>query len=415
MISLGTYDPSVGKSGLAQYQARVQAMTGATVLAEWKSQLRDEGRWVDYKPVGAGEPMSVTELQQFLRGAGFLPFAAIDGICGYRTAAAIFLFQEYVRTVENKPEIGFPDGLCGKNTFGHVRRWQADTMRADWADFSSTRPSPEHARMTRLLDAAKLHYLQNPGATLGRVNAAAACDSLKVQDWDFNPAKVHLVGVRRRKSTGDSQSLDDPFKLLIGGSVFTFFGSTEPGGKAASEPRYPFLVPGQHRYRLGWHMQSNRDKIFRALKPAGNGVWVQRTAGMIPTDAELQGPLDGPNNSINVHWGGGGLGDNASWSHGCQVIAGRSYGNHRGEVIDCMPFAAPGYAGLGAKDAKGNVLNKGAYTVLENLIAALSGEILDDNIIRYTLLTESDLALDGEQLASQTVDLLDQMRQTRTA
>ena len=409
MISLGTHDPSVTPGDLAQYQQRVRALTGATALTEWNNQLRGEGRWVDYQVRGAGDALTVVELQRFLRSAGFLPFGTENGICGYRMAAAILLFQEYVRTVERRPEIGFPDGVCGPGTFGHIRRWQGAGLRADWTDFSGKHPSPEHARLTRLLDAAKAQYLATPGATLRQVNAATDCDTLKVPAWDFDPEKVHLVGVRRLKAAGSSQSLNDPFKLLIRGSVFTFFGSTEPGGKADTEARYPFLVPGQHRYRLGWHMQSNSIKIFRALKPAGKGVWVQRAASLNPTDAELEGPLDGPNNSINVHWGGNGLSDSASWSHGCQVIAGRSYSNHHGSVVDCKPFAAPGYAGLGTKDGQGNFLNKGAYTVLESLIAALSGEDPDDNIIRYTLLTEADLALDNDQFSTQTAALLNQM------
>ena len=69
--------------------------------------------------------MKVAELQQFLPDAGFLPFAKIDGICGYRTAAAIFLFQEYIRTIEGRSEIGFPDGRFGNLFLQNVRHWDA--------------------------------------------------------------------------------------------------------------------------------------------------------------------------------------------------------------------------------------------------------------------------------------------------
>jgi peptidoglycan hydrolase-like protein with peptidoglycan-binding domain len=410
MIALGTYDPTVSKTDRDAYQALVRTQTGVYPLEEWKTQLRDEGRWVGYTPLPAGEAMTVAELQRFLTEAGFRASATDNGICGYRTAAAIFLFQEYVRTVEGISAIGYPDGRFGKVTLSHVQRWQAAGLRADWTALSPAEPSPEHAQLIRLLNAAKARCTENPGATLSKVNAAPACATRKVADWDFDPAKIHLVGVRRRRSAGAVQNLDDPFKLLIRGLVFTFYGSTEPGTKTDDAAKYPYLVPGQHRYRLGWHHQSNKVKIFRALKPVGDGVWVQRANKLIATDAELEGPLDGPNNSINIHWGGGGADDRASWSAGCQVIAGKSYSNHHGQVIDCEPFAAAGYAGLGANDGRGNYLSKGAVTMMENLVAAFSGSGADDRVVHYTLLTEDDLALEGEQFASQTLDLLQQLR-----
>ncbi len=411
MISLGTCDPSVTQNDLAAYRARVKKMTGIVTLSAWDSQLRDEGKWVDYTTLAAGEPMKVAELQQFLRDAGFRPFGETNGICGYRTTAAIFLFQEYVRTIEGQADIGYPDGRFGKLSFAHVKRWQAGKLRADWADNSGANPSPEHAQMMKLLNAAKAHYLSSPGSTQSKANAAGACDTVRVADWDFDPAKIHIVGIRRRKAAAAVQNLDDPFKLLIHGQVFTFFGSTEPGTKEGSEPKYPYLVPGQHRYRLGWHHQGDEAKIFQALKPLSMGVLVQRSAGLIATDAELQGPLDPRfNQSINVHWGGGGASDSAAWSAGCQVVAGKSYSNHHAKVIDCSAFAANNYVGLGADNTKGVYQNKGAYTMLVSLVSALSGENADDNLIRYTLLTEPDLSLDGEQFASQTVDLLQQLR-----
>ena len=410
MISLGTHDQTVSNSDLAKYREYLKKLTNAVALDHWNHQLRDEGKWVDFKPLNSTEMMKVEELQQFLRDAGFLPYARIDGICGYRTAAAIFLFQEYVRTIEGKSEIGFPDGRFGSVSLQHVRRWQANQDKADWTAFSSANPSPEYVQVMNLLQAAKSHYLEKPSATLIKVNAASTCDTVKVADWDFDPDKMHLIGIRRRKASqaGAAQSLDDVYKLLIRGVVFTFFGSTEPGTKDAS--LYPFLVPGQHRYRFGWHKQSDQTKIFHALRPLGRGVWVQRSAHLIPTDADLNGPLDGPNPTINVHWGGEGLTDSAAWSAGCQVIAGKSYSNHHGKVIDCSPFAATNYSGLGEEDAKGVYLTKGAYTVLENLVAAFSGANPDDNIVRYTLLNESDLKFSPEIYAEQTLDLLQQMK-----
>lgn len=409
MISLGTYDETVSKEALAEYQKYVIEITQATALAQWKQHLREEGKWVEYSQRNADDEITVKELQQFLRDADFLPFAKIDGICGYRTAGAIFLFQEYIRTVEGKTEIGFPDGKFGKVSLSHVRRWQANNQKADWSAFSGTNPSPEYQQWMKLLAAYKAQCLENPSATLKKVNAAGTCDTLKVADWDFDPAKIHLIGIRHRKSPqAGAQSLDDVYKLLIHGVVFTFYGSTEPGTKEGS--KYPFLVPGQHRYRFGLHKQSDQIKVFHALRPLGKGVWVQRSANLIPTDADLSGPLDGPNQTINVHWGGEGLTDSAAWSAGCQVIAGKSYINHHGKVIDCSQFAASGYAGLGAKDAKGVYLSKGAYSVLEDLVAAFSGANPDDNIVRYTLLNEADLALNPEISLNQIRESLQQLK-----
>ena len=120
MISLGTFDENVTKSDLAKYQDYVKTITNAVALPEWKNQLREEGKWVEYTQINSADEMKVAELQQFLHDAGFLPFAKIDGICGYRTAAGIFLFQEYIRTIEGISEIGFPDGKFGKVSLQHA-------------------------------------------------------------------------------------------------------------------------------------------------------------------------------------------------------------------------------------------------------------------------------------------------------
>jgi hypothetical protein len=396
MISLGTFDIDVSADELAAYKKRVKELTHATALAQWNKQLREEGKWVDYQPLNPGDQMKVADLQQFLRDMGFLPFAKIDGICGYRTRAGIFLFQEYVRTIEGKSEIGFPDGKFGSVSLQQVRRWQTNQQKADWTAFSSANPSAEYTQWINLLKAAKAHYLAKPSPTMQKVMTASSCDTIKLNDWDFASDKIHLIGIRRRKQPqpGAKQSLDDAYVLLIRGNVFKFYGSTEPGTKVASQ--YPFLVPGQHRYRFGWHKQSDAIKVFQALRPLGKGVWVQRSANLIPTEAELSGPLNGPNDTINIHWGGEGLSDSAAWSAGCQVIAGKSYINHHGMVIDCSKFAARGYEGLGEKDAADVYQSKGAYTILEHLVAAFSGAKPDDNVVYYTLLTEADLTFNPE-------------------
>jgi hypothetical protein len=357
----------------------------------------------------------VSDLQRFLKGAGFFPYGKIDGICGYRTTSAIRLFQEYVRTVEGNNAIGYPDGRFGSVSLEHVKRWQANNQKADWSAFSAASPSPEHALWMALLKKVKEHYLANPSETLQQVNNAPPCDTVKVANWDLDPNKIHLIGIRHRKEAqpGDAkQVLDDVFILLIQGLAFKFYGSTEPGTKIAEQ--YPFLVPGQHRYRFGWHHLSEMEKVFLALRPVGKGVLVQRSKNIIPTDADLSGPLDVPNTDINIHWSGG-VTENAGWSAGCQVITGRSYFNHKNQPINCSAFSASAplskdaYANLGQKIA-GVYRTKGAYSVLEDLVAALSGADKDDSIVRYTLLLEQDLMLHPEVGAGRAREILAQLK-----
>jgi hypothetical protein len=113
------------------------------------------------------------------------------------------------------------------------------------------------------------------------------------------------------------------------------------------------------------------------------------------TDADLARKLE-PNITINVHWGGEGLFNVGSWSVGCQVIVGKGYINHNDTMINCSEYAATKYGELGAKNDKGVYQTKGAYNVLTDLVAALSGADKDDNIVRYMLIYERDLALNPE-------------------
>ncbi|MCB0290705.1 MAG: hypothetical protein KDH97_10660, partial [Calditrichaeota bacterium] len=55
-------------------------------------------------------------------------------------------------------------------------------------------------------------------------------------------------------------------------------------------------------------------------------------------------------------------------------------------------YAAVNSGGLG-KYVNGNYQTKGAYTVLSDVVAALSGS---ENIVRYMLITEEDLAMSPE-------------------
>ncbi len=410
MITLGNFDSNIETAALEEYKNLVKTLT-VVAGGQWNNKLRDEAGWADFQPLAAGNEMKVAEVQQFLKDAGFFPHGKTDGICGYRTTSAIRLFQEYLRTVEGRTEIGYPDGKFGKVSLGEARRWQANNQKADWAGFSTANPSPEYAQWMALLQKVKEHYLATPSDLLKKVNAfAQPCDTVKVANWDFDPNKIHLVGIRHRKEAqaGDGeQVLDDVFILLIQGAAFKFYGSTEPGTKEAD--KYPFLVQGQHRYRFGWHKVGDMEKVYHALRPVGKGVLVLRSAHRIPTDADLSGKLDSPNNVINIHWGGKGLSNNAGWSAGCQVIAGKSYINHRDQPIDCSKFAAVNYGQLGDK-IEGVYQTKGAYTVLEDLVAALSGAVKDDNVVLYTLLPEQDLKLHPEIGEDEARDILARLK-----
>jgi len=103
-----------------------------------------------------------------------------------------------------------------------------------------------------------------------------------------------------------------------------------------------------------------------------------------------------PNITINIHWGGEGLFNVGKWSVGCQVIVGKGYIDHNDAIVNCSEYAATKYDQLGAKNDKGVYQTKGAYNVLTDLVAALSGADQDDNVVRYMLIYERDLALSPE-------------------
>ena len=383
-VELGLCDSGCVPSDLTRYFAPIHEPTMAG-----KAQLRGEGegQWIPFTEV---QGAAVRDVQTFLHDAGFFPFGKIDGICGYRTAGSIRLFQEYVRTVEKNASIGAPDGVVGPLTSPHIERWRRDGIRADWMQFSSANPTNEYAVWLRLLNAARARYLREPPTIMRKVSDfARRSDTLKVADWTFDPVHIHLIGIRRDEAKPGERINDDVFVLLIDGIVLKFFGTTDPG-KTSNDAGGPFLVPGQHRYRFGWHKMTDMNRVYRALKPASVGVLVirdgDRDAAL--TDADLAGDLE-PNASINVHWGGRGT---SNWSEGCQVICGRGYINHEGAAIDCGAFAATTYANL-AQRVKGVYVTKGAYSVLVDFVAAFSSDI---HAAHYTLLYERDLELEPE-------------------
>ena len=410
MISLGTYDSDVQPSALEEYIEYAKKLTG---VENWDDKLRGEkdGEWAEFKPL-TGSAMTVADAQRFLKDAGIFPFGKIDGICGYRTLSAIRLFQEYVRTVEGDAEIGYPDGVMGPKTIAQADRWRANNRKADWAGVSAANPSPEYAKWMSLLNKIKQKYSVTPNPMLRKVNGfAGISDTVKVSNWDFDPNRIHLIGIRRNEAkiaVDGAQKFDDAFVLLIRGLAFKFLGSTDPGSTENSAG-FPFLTQGQHLYRFGWHKLSNLNRVFQALKPLNRGVLVVRSKDLILTDADLAGKLE-VNNTINIHWGGEGLWNVGTWSVGCQVVVGKGYINHNDAAVNCSEYAATTYVQLGNKNEKGVYQTKGAYDVLTDMVAALSGADEDDNIVKYMLIYERDLALTPEPGAGKAAEIVTRLQ-----
>lgn len=397
MIRLGTCDRGRIPPKRRQYFVRVHE---PSMLAKNAFRGEREGRWLGFVK---SNKKDVADLQAFLKRVGFFPLGRVDGLCGYRTASSMRQFQEYVRTVEHDTSIGSADGVFGKSSLAHVKRWKKDGKRASWAEFSSSKPHPEYKKWMRLLRKTKAHYLSNPTTLLKKVNAfSKESDTAKVAQWNFDPELVHLIGIRREEFTPGERRNDDVFILLVNGLVFKFYGTTDPG-KSSHTGGAPFLVHGQHKYRFGWHKQSDMNRVYRALKPATSGVLIIRDSNRdrALTQSDLAGKLE-RNNSINVHWGGKGV---SNWSQGCQVICGKGYINHDIEKVDCSAYAATHYPNLGRR-INSIYQTKGAYSVLVDLVTAFSGSTHAAN---YMLLYEKDLDLDPVIGASTTKEILDQI------
>ena len=397
MIKLGTCDPGCMPADAQRYFAdRHEAGMRP------KKQFRGErlGEWLGFSEL---EDRQVAKVQRFLKQRGFFPFGVVDGLCGYRTSSSLRLFQEYVRTVEKDASIGAPDGIFGRKSLDHLKRWQDNDLEAEWNHYSADSPQPEFKKWLALLDKIKTHYRQDPTDLLAKVAAyTGSTDTRAADNWDFNPSRIHLIGVRRHEAKPGKRENDDVFILLINGVVFKFYGTTDPG-KSSHRSGAPFLVHGQHRYRFGWHKQSDKQKVYRALKPKSSGVLVIRDSDRdyALTSSDLAGHLEN-NASINVHWGGRGV---SNWSQGCQVICGRGYINHNNELIDCSDFAASNYAMLGKK-AGGHYQTKGAYSVLVDLVTAFSGS---EYALDYMLIYEDDLKIDpgfGNGMAAKINDVM---------
>ena len=359
----------------------------------------DQGKWRRFKEL---KDVQVKPLQAFLLEAGFMPTSEKSGIFGYATQGAVRLFQEYVRSIEGK--IGMiPDGYVGPATKREIVRWESNDLKSRWGGQSST-PSAEYSKWINFLNKAKDHSIvQQHQSTHDTIAFAKANDSIVNSKWAYSTSDIHLIGIRvgedKRVMT---RANDDLFILLIDGMVFKFWGSTDPSQSIDGRiPNEAFLAEGQHKYKLAWHKLSHIKKIYRALRPYGQGVLVYRdwNNDNALTQEDVNVGLDlKPNPTINIHWSGKG---STNFSIGCQVIAGESYINDQGEVIDCG-----GYAAHNSKDLKASISKtKGAYNVISDLLISYSAFGTDH--IYYTLLRDEVLDIDatiGKVYAKNTVD-----------
>lgn len=367
-------------------------------FSDWSSAsvgLRDEadGKWRPLQEVPGGH---VATLQTALRRAGFLPYGPIDGVFGYRTRAAVRLFQEYARVVESNANIGTPDGIVGANTWAALDAWGADGRLAAWQrpDF---RPDPVVLLVRTLLKDTLLRQAATPDAltqAIARWKGATA--TLEPDQWSAADDRVHLVGIRRNASArAPKRSNDDLFVLMAAGMTFLFVGSTDPNPSECDRADEPYLVRGQHRYRLGWHKlnpfrtlpdgTAPSDRAYLALKPAdAAGVLVVRDRDRDDafSPADIAGALEA-NGSINVHWSGKGT---TNWSAGCQVVAGARYIDFQNHLVDCTPHAATSYGDLTTR-------TRGAWNVLIDALIVSSPDFSTKGgtEVLYTLLYEEDL------------------------
>ena len=368
-----------------------------------KLKFRDEGndKWSSFKEV---KGTNIQQLQQFLKDAGFMPKANIDGVFGYGTTAAVRLFQEYTRTVEGKSNIGIPDGVVGQNTARFIREWRerrskdAPDYICEWGKASSDNPTEAYVHWISLLEKGKEYYSkQKTNPILQHIEQFdQPTDTRKVADWDASTDTIHLIGIRRNheRSFVGKRENDDLFVLLLNGMAFYFWGSTDPNPGAASRTDIPFLIEGQHLYTFGWHKVTDERKTYKALRPAADGVLVFRDkdGNQALNEADLVQGLDpAPNKTINIHWTGIGK---TNFSAGCQVIAGASYINHKESFIDCRHFASTSYAELGGRKTRG------AYNLLADLILTYAAP--EVRTVTYTL-TRDDTAFLSDEL---TVEII---------
>lgn len=357
----------------------------------------DRGKWRRFKEV-AGQ--DVSHLQQFLKNAGFMPNAAISGIFGYATQAAVRLFQEYLRTVEGHTDI-IPDGYAGSKTQAHIDKWISVNRTCHWDDGIE---SPDYQKWINVLQQGKDYYTTHKPALFRQIDAyPTASDTIKIQNWTFDKQEVHLIGIRLHENIPVAiRDNDDLYVLLIRGKVFYFYGSTDPNPEKVKRTDEPYLVEGQHKYRFAWHRISSEEKIYRAGRPYRHGVLVVRDQNDDDRydESDIEAGIDPtPNTTINIHWTG-----LSNWSAGCQVISGKAYLDDKGNVISCKSFAADGTSDL----LNHNKKTKGAYNLLTDL--ALCYVRPHTDYLYYTLGRGASMDLSGQFEHNYAEDLIAKMK-----
>ena len=416
-IKLGNFDPAV-KDFIPNFIEAIQTNLDKEAT---DAKIRDDDASVPRKVEAFRDAdlMAIPEIQEALADSGFMSGGLEKGFYGYRTRAAVRLFQEYIRAYEGIPlSESLPNGIYSEHTDKHLRRWKNEGKKASWLVTESGKDGlvtrweadhrqhsianlvgTEYIKWLLFLEEIKKHYQENPNKTAELVNAfEGESDTMNVDDWDFGLDHMHMIGIRRNREMGKNRGSDDVIMLLLKGMVFKFQGSTDPG-KTKRTDGPPYLVHGQHNYKIGLHQGS-----YIALRPQKHGVLVIRAKDFKLTDAAINNGLDPePNGTINIHWGGRGgqdkIGsDSHPWSEGCQVITGVGYIDHTGKPQDCSSYRAA----TPDQPFENPRLTRGAYNVLGDLVTALSGGMAfqgdsrdtRDITVKYMLLDEEDLKLD---------------------
>lgn len=387
-LRLGFVDMGVSAAAIEAFRTAFKDIVNIAQAAPGISQGPDVLR-IQQMQALPPNAMSISAVQQALRQLGFFPGGEVDGIYGYRTRAAVRVFQEYARTYLNEGLVA--NGQFEARTQAALQRMLANNKTAQW-----NARAGEYEAWLQLLSARKAKYLANPGPLFSRINAFdKPTNSLKVADWITDgPGRIHLIGVRRRNDFHNRS--DDIFILLLKGLVFKFQGSTDPYGVSDENKQIgpPYVLPGQTRYRFALHKAREL-----ALEPEPHGALTVRSGRDMRLDAEdLQKPLQ-PNISVNVHWGGYGADRLVnSWSEGCQVIGGAFYINPADVLVDRRRHLANTAKTLAESNG---ALNRGAYDLLVDLVTAQSGDMNTEEVL-YSLFDEDDLDL-APQLAAEIV------------
>ena len=86
MIQLGSFDTTVTQAQRAAYLQQATAISGGR--GDLAAEGSDKLAFAPYTPEPQ-QPMTVANMQQALKSIGFFPGGMVDGICGYRTRAAM--------------------------------------------------------------------------------------------------------------------------------------------------------------------------------------------------------------------------------------------------------------------------------------------------------------------------------------